>query len=745
MKQLINILHKHSSKALIFIGVMTILATIPLLKLEINNGLDVLYEKGNEQDQINQQQKKDFGNIDELVVLSYHADDIFSLHGLKFIKQIHNDIENIPGIKSCYSIVNAPYFWQEIDNEGNEISHSDPLLEEPPSSQKELDEIKNKALQSTLFQRNLIAPDGKTLGFNIVFKNNQSELDKEKIVRKIIKQYQSYPHPERFAFTGMHVFMESAGRYIKKDMITFTLAMIALMFGIMFMLYHNALISLSILLSAGIANVLTLAILSSLGQKISMATTTVPAIISALSIAYSIHIFCASKEELPHVLWANFLAILTSALGFASMIFNPVPTVQELGIFLCMGSLFTLITIFLLTTPLKLLFFPKRQGTVLITHFTHALNNWIKNHQVTIIILTITFSTITFFIFQMKLDTNYYKYFREKSTLIQHVDFVNKNLSGQYPLMLSFHSQKEDIKSPTVLLYMQNLGDWLTTLNGIDKVTSLESILRESKKSIGAENQSWETSPRLIAESHMLLESVDRTLLRYYESSDEKSALVFIRTNTISSLQYKKITEQLRQYLQSNPLPNIKFSIGGTYLNTVESADRMSQAQLRSSLWSVMAILLIVFIFMRKLSLMLYAGLVNILPILCIYGILGLLHEPLNLGTSIIAAIAFGLAVDDTIHFITHYQNHLRETMDVERALTQVFQKSIPSISFTSLVLGISFLSLGLSNFTPIMQLGIYTSLTMVLCYLFDVIFLPCLLRISTQRNRRDIRSTMPL
>ncbi|OFZ73541.1 MAG: hypothetical protein A2451_01110 [Bdellovibrionales bacterium RIFOXYC2_FULL_39_8] len=660
-------------------------------------------------------------------MLAYHSPDLFQVSELRFLQQIQENLEIIPGIKSCISLVNVQSFWNEVVG-GEIITNTAPFLKELPTNSEELSALKKKALANPLYLKNFISKDGRVAGFNIIFDDGITDLQKEETVKKIISTHKSFNRPSQFYLAGMHVFMESTGRYIENDIILYTSLLVLIMFVLMLIIYRNIWASLMILSTVAISNILTIGTVTLLGMKISIATTATPAIITAFSIAYTIHIFSSSNQGMNEVLLSNFLAILTTLLGFASMLFSPMPTVNQLGLYLVMGSIYCQLTILLFATPMKLRYFSHLQRNELAIAFTQMCHKFVKTKRLLIYLYALLMFIISFFVLNMKLDTNYYKYFKERSEIVKSVDFINQHLSGQYPIVVKI-TNPSGVKNEKTLRLIEKYSNFISTSPDVDKVINYLSLLNEGEKAFSDEIKSnWYLDLRALEEVHMLLEGEDKEMLRYYINSSEDSTLIFVRTKSISSLDFKSIVAQTRQFFAQEQLDNLEISIGGTYLNTVESADKMSASQLTSSFYAISAILLIIFIFARKFSLMLFAGVVNILPIFAIYGIMGIMQEPLNMGTAIIASIAFGMGVDDTIHFIIRYRYAFKKIGSVEQAISLVFFEGVPSMTYTSIVIGIGFLSLALSSFTPIYQLGVYTSLTMLLCYTFDVFVLPRLL-----------------
>ncbi len=111
---------------------------------------------------------------------------------------------------------------------------------------------------------------------------------------------------------------------------------------------------------------------------------------------------------------------------------------------------------------------------------------------------------------------------------------------------------------------------------------------------------------------------------------------------------------------------------------------------------------------------------------------MGLLEIPLNTGTVMVAAIAIGIAVDDTIHFMSRYSQEMRNLQDQDAAMRVCIRKEIRPVFSTSLALALGFATLGFSNFVPVIYLGLLSSMVIVLALIADLFITPILLS-STQ------------
>jgi hypothetical protein len=138
-----------------------------------------------------------------------------------------------------------------------------------------------------------------------------------------------------------------------------------------------------------------------------------------------------------------------------------------------------------------------------------------------------------------------------------------------------------------------------------------------------------------------------------------------------------------------------------------------------------------------------YSMIPNIFPILLVFGIMGFSGITLNIGTSIIACTAIGIAVDDTIHFMTEFGRHMQRGDDRIHAVREIFRSTGKPVIYTSLTLFFGFLILSVSDFKIISSVGLLTGITMITAIVGELGILPLLL-LSTKTMSRKVRVSGP-
>jgi hypothetical protein len=144
----------------------------------------------------------------------------------------------------------------------------------------------------------------------------------------------------------------------------------------------------------------------------------------------------------------------------------------------------------------------------------------------------------------------------------------------------------------------------------------------------------------------------------------------------------------------------------------------------------------------------------NLIPVLTVFGVMGLLGIPLNTGTALVATVAIGIAVDDTVHHMVTYARQLNRHHDQRIAMIETLRIQARPIVYVSLALAGGFLALGFSSFVPTQLFGLLSAFVMVVAMVAELVLTPILMystRLVTLwdmlllKLKRDLTTTVPL
>ena len=349
----------------------------------------------------------------------------------------------------------------------------------------------------------------------------------------------------------------------------------------------------------------------------------------------------------------------------------------------------------------------------------------VKHRLLIIIISVLLVLTSIVGIFRLKIETNLLEFFKKKSDVYQSTKFVENNLSGVTFADISLESEVIDtFKDPTILRQIESLHDHLKTYDQVDKVTSINDYLKEMHKSFHNEDSAYYRLPEsreLVAQYLLLFDSDD---LEDFIDSDYRWARVSVRITEHSSQKLKELIDNIKSYVIKNLGKDLRVRMTGTAVLKSNLIDRILKSQIQSLGMAMIIIFTLIFFIFRSIKMGMISIVPNLLPIVINFGIMGWAGIPLNTATSMISAIAIGIVVDDTIHFLAFYD----QNGDHIHSISQTILAKGRAIITTSVVLFVGFGILVFSNFVPTIYFGILVASIMVIAIIGDLILLPALL-----------------
>jgi predicted RND superfamily exporter protein len=186
-----------------------------------------------------------------------------------------------------------------------------------------------------------------------------------------------------------------------------------------------------------------------------------------------------------------------------------------------------------------------------------------------------------------------------------------------------------------------------------------------------------------------------------------QTAQLLLRTRDMSSAAYLDLLRRMETHARTNAPAGVTVSIESGVRAILEADRRIVRSQRRSVLWSIGLIALLLAVLWRSVGLAVLALAVNVLPVGMLIALQGFAGVPLNSITIMVAAIALGIAVDDTIHFITHWRGERAAGMDAKEAVRRTLAvKGRPIVATTAILVGMAGV-FWVSQFPPVVHFGL--------------------------------------
>ncbi len=436
-------------------------------------------------------------------------------------------------------------------------------------------------------------------------------------------------------------------------------------------------------------------------------------------------------------LWRPCLAaILTTMAGFGSLAISHVPPIRHFGIAAAAGAGYTLVMAFTLLPALLVIIrrpISRRHAepirTDLLDDLLGSIARLVTRHPRPILLGAGLIAAVAAAgMARLRVETNGLEFFFPDAPPVTQTLEVERRLAGTEDLRISLKGDEPNaMLSLAAVEAQEGLESWLRERPEVDKVVGLPDYLKAMNRAFHDDDPSHATLPDsadLIAQ-YMLL--YDGEEIRDVLTDDASWASLNARVHVHGVAELKGLVEATEARLATLSLPG-KARTTGHSLLSVNLIDAIMGAQIQSLALASLLIFAMVAAIFRSLRDGLIAMPPNLLPILLNLGLMGWVGIPLNPATAMISAVAIGIAVDDTVHFLSEYRATRTKGGSPIEAIRHTQLLRGRAMVSTSVVLFFAFVVLVVSSFMPVVHFGLLTATTMVSALLADLFFLPALL-----------------
>jgi predicted RND superfamily exporter protein len=354
--------------------------------------------------------------------------------------------------------------------------------------------------------------------------------------------------------------------------------------------------------------------------------------------------------------------------------------------------------------------------------------------------------------FHVKVDYTSYDQYPKESNFYQSIKLLDEKMAGSARVSLYVDLGKDSgFQDPEVLRVIEAMQRKLETdyQKYVVTTASIVDIVKDAnqKQNEGrAEMYKIPDSQQELSQTLFMFNTADPEEREKVVSENYRKANITVTLRTYGSDEYTDVFAAMKQDVNDalrtikKTYPDATVSITGLFSMGLQAADYLMTNELQSFGISLLVISLILLIIFNSFKAGFISLLPNLIPSFLVLGILGLLNFPIDFYTMMLAPIVVGIAVDDTIHFVSQYRAEVLKDGDIRRALRDTVKECGQGIVFTSLVLGLGFgimsiaSSPGLANLGKLGFLSIFSGL---LCELFltPALIMVFKLNFATQRD----------
>jgi predicted RND superfamily exporter protein len=441
---------------------------------------------------------------------------------------------------------------------------------------------------------------------------------------------------------------------------------------------------------------------------------------------------------------ATLMTNVTTASGFATFIITDSKLLEEFGIVASL-SILAIFVLCILIIPIIYSFLPipeEKHLEHLNKNWINSLGDWIENtvkkSKINIYIISIMLLVTSIIgIYQIRISGSIIDDMPQKADWFDDIMFYEKEFNGIMPLEILIDTKrKKGVTKLSTIKKMSQIEDVILEIPELSKPISMVSLVKYSKQAYYNGNPKYYQVPTSQENSF---------ILSYAKNSTSDSDVDLIKNYVDSTGQYTRITtfmkdmeiekmeeiEEKLNYEISKIMPSENYEVsitGKAYLFQKGTKYLVKNLILSLSLAIFLIAGLMAYMF-RSIKMIFISLIPNILPLIVTAGLMGYLGVPIKPSTILIFSIAFGIAVDDTIHFLAKYRQELiANNWEVHKSVYNALRETGVSMFYTSIVLFFGFSVFTVSDFGGTVALGALVSATLLFAMLANLLLLPSML-----------------
>lgn len=738
-------------KTVLVIGFMLIIATaLGAKNLYFRGDYKVFFEDSNPQRMAFEEMQKTFSKNDGAsIIIAPKSGNVFTLKTLTLIYEMTEDAKQIPLSIRIDSVTNFQHTWAEDD---------DMIVEALVYDLADLDKdrfayIRKVALNEPNLINRLISPNADVTAINVSVNLPDGDLTAEvnqvtQSIKALTEKYKAKFPEHDFYHTGDVLMNYSFASFAERDFKTIVPLMFLTVIIIMWLLLKTAVGTFSTVMVIASSIAATMGVAGWFGMFMSTSTVNVPTMVMTLAVADCIHVISTmlyemrqgkdKKEALLCSLSLNkfpiFITSATTGIGFLTLNFASVPILADLGnltavgvIFACFFSL-TILPALIMVLPMKPV--PEQKMGYKLDYI-EKFGEWVITHHKQILPFSLVITIIAIgFSFKNQLNDVPTAYFDKGTEFRKSTDFQQKHLSGMINLDFSiFTNEDSGVNKPQTLQQIEAFSQWLRMQPEIDHVSTITDTFKRLNKNMHADDPNYYSLPddRELAAQYLLLYEMSLPYgmdLTNQLSMNKAATRIMTMVKNSGSKELTALESRAKKWFSTNA-PDLILTVASPGLMFAHIGEANMASMLKGTLVALVLISCLLVFALKSFKIGAISLIPNLLPAAIGFGIWGIYSGEVNLGLSVVLSMTLGIIVDDTVHFLSKYRHARNSGNDAEQSVRYAFASVGRALWITTLVLATGFSILMLSPFALNSDMGMLTSIIIVVALAVDFLFLP--------------------
>lgn len=553
---------------------------------------------------------------------------------------------------------------------------------------------------------------------------------------------------------GVHALGKQLIDIVRSDLVVFGGTVLLLITVLLFLLFRDLRWIVVCFACCFSSIVCTIGLFGTLGLKATAISANFVALQLILTLAIAVHLIVQFRElartdsgRSVEALAADTLAAKaapivyaagSTIIGFAALLVSDIQPVISFGWMMSIAMAVTLaVTLSLFPALLILMGHPgaAREPEAL-RRALARLAHTVTTHRWIIVAATTAFIAICVAgLFRLDVENSFIDYFADDTDAHRELTFIDRHLGGSTPLDIVVEVPKGEgdlLLTAETFTDLQKIQALVERHDGVGKILSLVNFTELARE---VNDGMPITEYEMTAAYKLMDEELRESLIGSYYSPGSDQARFSIRIqDTTENLDRSALLEALRADVEAVLGDSADYTMSSLFVLYEDILQKLSRSQVQSLLIVFVALLLAFIAFFRSLKLAVIALVPNLLVVATVFGTMAWFGIALDLMTMTIAAVAMGIAVDDTVHYMHRFLQEVR-TGDMQEAVAATNTSVGVAMCYTTIILVAGFLALLFSDFVPTTLFGLLTGVALTSALLFDLTVLPVLLTRFARRS----------
>ena len=699
-----------------------------------------------------------FGEEGNLVILGIKDSTVFTPQKFNNWNRLVDQFDELEEIDFTLSIADV----QKLKADRNKRKFVlEPLYDDEPETSKQVTEIKKQLFEKLPFYDNLLFnKETGTLQTAIYINKKIINTPKRRnfIFDSLIPIVEKFEEENNVdvRISGMPYIRTLNAQNIQDEILLFVLGALVITAIIFFFFFRSFRATFITLLVVLIGVIWAFGFIGWFNYEITVLSALIPPLIIVIGVPNAVFLINKYQQEikkhgnqaksLQRVISkignATLMTNITTASGFATFVFVKSNLLREFGI-LASVNIISIFILALLIIPIIYSFMPHPKKK----HLNHLERRWIENvvnwmekmvreQRIAVYFTTVIFIVLSIIgVYKIRVSGSLIEDMPKSMGFYKDIKFFENEFGGIMPLEILIDTKKEKgVMKLSTLKKMDKINETIESFPELSKPISVVNLVKYSKQAYYKGNPKYYQLPTRQEESYIFSytknTNSDAGLLNNFVDSTGRYARITTYMKDIGTDKMDVIQERLKAVVDKEfSSDKYEVSFTGKALVFIKGTNYLITNLVLSLSLAIFLIAIFMAWMFRSPQMILISLLPNILPLLITAGLMGFFDIPIKPSTILVFSIAFGISVDDTIHFLAKYRQELiANKWRIKPSVYAALRETGVSMFYTSIVLFFGFLTFTLSSFGGTIALGGLVSVTLLLAMVSNLLLLPSLL-----------------